>query len=106
MKRNGMMRPLNLVENTWHAVRWLVFPLMPLLCVTANAADIQTNNVTLALPAQSVVTNTIAPSINFLPLHDEQSIIDFSDVSGEIDRSATIHFTICHFSDAGDSRSY
>src|SRR5437899_7023418 len=106
MKRNGMMRLTNFLRRNErrHKLRWHAFALLPLLCVAANAAEGQTNRVQIVLADQPVATN--APSINFLPLHDEQTVVDFSDISGEIDAPSTIQFSICHVGDLDDSRSY
>lgn len=47
-----------------------------------------------------------APTIWFYPLHDQQTVTDFSDIGGEVSESAEVRFTIGQVSETGQAGSY
>jgi hypothetical protein len=54
----------------------------------------------------SFVLDRTTPSIGFFPLHDQQTVDDLSDVGGEIDEPAEVHFSISRLSEAGQSSEW
>ena len=47
-----------------------------------------------------------APTIWFYPLHDQQTVGDFSDIGGELSESAEVSFTIGRVNELGQRASY
>jgi len=47
-----------------------------------------------------------APGISFFPLHDQQTLHDFSDLGGEIDKEAQVEFMICRVNESAERNSY
>jgi hypothetical protein len=47
-----------------------------------------------------------APRISFFPLHDQQTVRDFSEIGGEIDKAARVQFTICRVNESAEGNRY
>jgi len=54
----------------------------------------------------SFIVDRTAPSISFFPLHDQETIDDLSEVGGEINEVADVHFSISRLSDAGHTSEW
>jgi len=52
------------------------------------------------------VIDRTAPVISFFPLHDQTPVVDFSEIGGEIDKAAEIHFSICRVNDSEELNRY
>jgi hypothetical protein len=63
--------------------------------------SLQLAGLTHPASVHSFIVDRTAPSISFFPLHDQETIDDLSDVGGEINEVAEVHFSISRLSDAG-----
>jgi hypothetical protein len=55
---------------------------------------------------QSFVIDSRTPGINFFPLHDQQTVFDFSDIGGEIDKTSEIRLSISQVNEITELSSY
>jgi len=59
-----------------------------------------------SVSVNSFIVDRTAPSISFFPLHDQETIDDLSDVGGEINEVADVHFSTCQLNDAGQTSEW
>ena len=58
------------------------------------------------ISVHSFMVDRTAPDISFFPLHDQETIDDLSEVGGEINEVAEIHFSISRLRDAGQASEW
>jgi hypothetical protein len=60
----------------------------------------------MASNKSTFVIDRTAPVISFFPLHDQTSVVDFSEIGGEVDKTAEIQFSICRVNDSEELNRY
>lgn len=67
---------------------------------------LQAGKTILASSVNTFAIDRTAPVISFFPLRDQKSVVDFSEIGGEIDKAAQIQFSICRVNDSEELNRY